>query len=228
NDGPFVILEVSDTGCGMTSEAKKHLFEPFFTTKGQGMGTGLGLSMVYGIVKQSAGEIEIDSEPGEGTTFRIFLPRTRSEKDAAPDKSPAAAVKGAETILVAEDEDALRVLLVSVLKKLGYRVLEARHGADALRVAEAWEYPIDLLVTDVVMPEMGGLELAEKLAIARPGIRVLYVSGYSNANVAELENGKEGFTLLQKPVTSELLSRKVREALDQRAPADGVPVLRAD
>ncbi|MGH9662911.1 MAG: hybrid sensor histidine kinase/response regulator, partial [Bryobacteraceae bacterium] len=174
NDGPFVVLEVCDTGCGMTPETKKHLFEPFFTTKAQGKGTGLGLSMVYGIVKQSAGEIEIDSEPERGTTFRIILPRTGSERDTHAMEAPVSPAKGSETILVAEDEDALRAFLVSVLRKLGYRTLEASNGVHALKVAAAWEQPIQLLVTDVVMPEMGGLELAERLAATRPDTRVLY------------------------------------------------------
>ena len=217
SDGPFAVLEVSDTGCGMTPEMQKHLFEPFFTTKAQGQGTGLGLSMVYGIVKQSAGEIEIASEAGNGTTFRILLPRTRMEKGMGAQECPVIPTKGSETVLVAEDEEPLRALLVAVLKKLGYRVLEAPNGASALKIAQEWEHPIHLLLTDVVMPEMGGLELAERLSATRPSTRVLYLSGYTNASAAELERRRENFTLLQKPVTPDLLARNVREVLDRGA-----------
>jgi CheY-like chemotaxis protein len=210
--GRFVVLAVRDTGHGMSADTLRHIFEPFFTTKAPGKGTGLGLATVHGIVKQSGGHIGVQSEPGQGTTFKIYLPRADAPEEEAP-SAPAATdlPRGSETVLLVEDEASVRELVRECLAALGYTVLEAGGGAAALELSQAHGAPIHLLVTDMVMPEMGGRELAERLQASRPEARVLYISGYMDVDHEALT---EGMAFLQKPFTIDRLSRKVREALD--------------
>ena len=213
--GASVRLAVQDTGHGMDAKTQAHIFEPFFTTKEVGKGTGLGLATVYGIVKQSEGYILVESVPGLGTTFTIYLPRV--EEDAAPvPASPAPAVlpRGTETILLVEDDPELRALALDILRGSGYTVLEARQGNEALLVLERHAGPIHLLVTDVVMPQMGGRALAERLASLRPEMKVLYVSGYSEAAIAQHGVLDPGTAFMAKPFTADELTRKIREVLD--------------
>ncbi|GAB4362354.1 MAG: hypothetical protein Kow00128_02040 [Deltaproteobacteria bacterium] len=213
--GRYVMLAVTDSGCGMDGATLSRIFEPFFTTKPKGKGTGLGLSTVYGIVKQSGGYIWAYSEPGKGTVFRIYLPRVEPEA-ASPEKgdAPAIAGEGAETILVTEDEEMVRDLVCTILRRNGYRVLEARDGEEALEVVERHEGPIHLLVTDVVMPRIGGPELAERLAQLRPGIRVLFISGYTDTAVTKLGMITPGSAFLEKPFVPGALVSRVRTLLD--------------
>ncbi|GAC1694344.1 MAG: hypothetical protein NVS9B3_12570 [Gemmatimonadaceae bacterium] len=216
--GPYVMLSVSDTGVGMDAETQSKIFEPFFTTKTSGTGargTGLGLATVYGIVKQSNGFVWVYSERGKGTTFKVFLPRedalvARDTSDAVAEEQD----RGSETILVAEDDDAIRPLMRRLLERRGYRVLEARHGAHALEVAERQGCQIDLLVTDVVMPELGGRELAECLVRTAPDLRVLFMSGYTDDVVLRRGLVDVRVPFLQKPFSSSAFARKVREVLD--------------
>jgi len=213
--GPHVMLAVSDTGVGMDRATLARAFEPFFTTKEQGKGTGLGLSTVFGIVKQSGGSIFAYSEPGRGATFKLYFPRAEERRTNSETRLPAVGNKSrGETVLVAEDDDQVRAVVMRVLARAGYRVLEARSGGDALSVAERYAEGIDLLVSDVVMPEMGGPELGSALRRRRPGLRLLYMSGYTDDAVVRhgLLEGEVAF--LQKPITPDLLLRKVREALD--------------
>ncbi len=213
--GPHLLLTVSDTGCGMTPEVRAHLFEPFFTTKEQGKGTGLGLATVYGIVKQSDGDIWARSEPGKGSTFLIYLPRVLEAATAQPDEaSPAALLRGSETILLAEDSGVVRRLLREVLAQNGYTVLEASEGDEALRLSLEHAGPIHLLVTDMVMPRMSGLEVAARLTAQRPDMKVLYMSGYAEEAVSRHGRLDPGSAFLEKPFTPETLARKVREVLD--------------
>jgi CheY-like chemotaxis protein len=213
--GPYVLLAFSDTGMGMDAETQARIFDPFFTTKEKGKGTGLGLATVYGIVKQSGGYIWVYSEVGKGTTFKIYLPRTEEEVDeSGPGQSGVKAQQGTETLLLAEDEEAVRALVRNVLKEKGYRVLEASRGEEALELAEQYWGPIDMLVTDVVMPQMSGRELARRLVNLHPQIKVLYISGYAD-NADWYQGGLDsGVAFLQKPFSSEVLARKVREVLD--------------
>jgi two-component system, cell cycle sensor histidine kinase and response regulator CckA len=208
----------------MDEGTRARLFEPFFTTKEQGKGSGLGLATVYGIVQQSGGAIWVYSEPGHGTSFKIYLPTTDA---AVPARAAVAtddsAKKGWETVLLFEDEDAVRALAREVLRRNGYVVLEARHGLDALRLAERHPDPIHLLVTDVVMPHMSGRELAERLAPVRPKMRVLFMSGYTD-HAAMHRHLTPGAAFLQKPFTPETFARKVRSMLDEQA--DGVTTRR--
>jgi len=215
--GRYVMLAVSDTGVGITPEVRERIFEPFFTTKKGGEGTGLGLSTVYGIVKQSGGNIWVYSEPEKGTTFKIYLPlvnepleekKERVVKEASP--------CGNETVLVVEDDEVVRKLAVRILQEQGYRVLEAVEGIDAFPVADEHKGPIHLLVTDVVMPKMSGRELAERLASLRPGIKVLYMSGYTDNTIAHHGILDKGMNFIQKPFTVDGLARKVREVLDKQ------------
>lgn len=180
--GPHVMLAVSDTGHGMDADTLSHVFEPFFTTKPVGTGTGLGLATVYGIVKQSGGSIWIYSEPGEGTTFKVYLPREQAAVEAdEPAPRPAAAVAdGTETILVAEDEPSLRALSARILEKYGYEVIAAESAPDALRIVEANGRRFDLLLTDLIMPELSGAELAARVQQIAPAVRVLFMSGYAD------------------------------------------------
>jgi PAS domain S-box-containing protein len=213
--GSFVMLAVSDTGVGMDSEVLSHIFEPFFTTKDPGKGTGLGLSMVYGIVKQNNGYIMAYSEPGRGTTFKIYLPRT-SEDLAASHKLEKEVPGGSETILVVEDEVALRELTCVLLQDAGYTVLEASEVEDAISTAKDSHRKIDLLLTDVVMPRLDGRELANQLLALRPDMKILFMSGYTDDVIVHREALTKGAKLVQKPFTKATLLRKVREALESK------------
>jgi PAS domain S-box-containing protein len=209
--GRHVCIEVSDTGVGMEPETLSRLFEPFFSTKEKGKGTGLGLATVYGIVKQSGGHVAVESAPGRGTTFRIWLPEVEVETPAAaPAPAGTTAPAGSETILLVEDEEALRGLLQEVLAESGYKVLQASSGAEALRVSRAHAGPVDLLLTDVVMPGMGGREVATALAAERPGLRVLFASGYTAEAIARHGVLEPGTDLIHKPFTPDALLRRVR------------------
>jgi two-component system, cell cycle sensor histidine kinase and response regulator CckA len=215
--GRYVRLEVADTGVGMDHETLGRVFEPFFTTKTPGKGTGLGLSMVYGIVRQSGGRIAAESAPGAGTTFRIYLPRVEAAVDAAPQAPPVAAppkATGAETVLVAEDEHMVRVLVRKVLEQAGYTVLLAASGEEALHLEARYEGTIHLLVSDVVMPGMNGRELMRRLVLRRPAVKVLYLSGYSDDAVERHGVLDPGTAFMQKPFTPGALARRVRELLD--------------
>jgi len=231
--GPYVMLEVSDTGVGMDADVQAHLFEPFFTTKGQDKGTGIGLSTVYGIVNQSGGHIFVVSEPGRGTTFRVYLPRVEAalpapipvrQRPAIPagaEVTPVAASveHGAngtrrETILLVEDAKRVREVVREILEMNGYEVLEARHGAEALKISERYQGTIHGMVTDVVMPQMSGRELAQRLATLRPDMRVLYMSGYTDDNIVRHGLLDAGIAFISKPFTPDALAVKVREVLD--------------
>jgi PAS domain S-box-containing protein len=213
--GDYVLLAVSDTGSGIDEAVQLQIFEPFFTTKEKGRGTGLGLATVYGIVKQAGGHIWLYSEVGEGTTFKIYLPRATetAEVDAAPIPSEVS-VRGTETVLVAEDEATVRALTTDALRGLGYHVLEAADGAAALRIHQEYAGDIALLLTDVVMPQMGGKELAERLLAARPTLKVLFVSGYTENTIMHHGVLEPGIAFLPKPFTPSALSLKVREVLN--------------
>jgi signal transduction histidine kinase len=212
--GVYVRLAVSDSGHGMTPEVKAHLFEPFFTTKEKGKGTGLGLSTVYGIVRQNGGFVHVYSEPGRGSTFRIYFPRVEDAADALPLTAPPTAPRGTETILLVEDEEMVRRLVARVLGELGYRILTAADGGEAQSVSGAEPGRIDLLLTDVIMPGMNGKELFAHLAVARPGLRTLFMSGYTENAIAHHGVLDPGTRFLPKPFTIEHLAAKVREALD--------------
>jgi two-component system cell cycle sensor histidine kinase/response regulator CckA len=216
--GPYVMVAVSDTGVGMDAATQARIFEPFFTTKEKGKGTGLGLATVYGIVKQSGGWIWVYSEPGHGTTFKVYLPRVvEVAAPAAPSPAPPVSVRGSETVLVVEDDEMIRKLVQKVLKANGYTVLVAASGGDAERVAGQHDGPIHLLMTDVVMPGLNGREVARRLAATRAGIRVLYLSGYTDDAIVHHGVLEPGVAFLQKPFTPAVLGRKVREVLDSPA-----------
>ncbi len=218
--GHYVVVCVADTGVGIDSETQKHIFEPFFTTKEKPHGTGLGLATVYGIVSQSGGHIFVASEPGRGSTFAIYLPRVEEIASAAGAPAAQAAVRrGSETILLVEDEDAVRGLTRRCLESSGYTVLQASSAEEALPIAARHAGRLDLLLTDVIMPGASGPELARRLLELRPGTRVLYVSGYTDASMASQGALDNGAFFLQKPFTPETLARKVREVLDAREPA---------
>jgi two-component system cell cycle sensor histidine kinase/response regulator CckA len=210
--GWYIVLAVSDTGGGMDSDTLSHVFDPFHSVAGPGSRTGLGLSIVYGIVKQSGGVVRISSEPGLGTTVKVFLPRTGDAESVAAE-APAS-LRGDETVLVVEDEDSVRELMWKILTEHGHTVLEARHGKDALTVAASHPHPIQLVVTDVVMPEMGAVELAEQLLAERPDIKILFVSGYTSDEVVRRGISRQELAFIRKPFTAEDLMRKVREVLD--------------
>ncbi len=212
--GPRVSLTVTDDGIGMDEATRARVFEPFFTTKGTGEGTGLGLSTVFGIVKQHGGSIRVRSEPGQGASFVIQLPRCFGEEEETAPRRVPKSVRGGETVLLVEDEDALRAVAKTVLSTHGYRVLDARSGPDAITKARSFPEPIDLLLTDVVMPQMGGRELAAKMVAARPSIRVLYMSGYDDGRMSHQGVLESGIDLVQKPITPERLLARVRGALD--------------
>jgi two-component system, cell cycle sensor histidine kinase and response regulator CckA len=213
--GPYVLLTVTDSGIGMDAETKARAFEPFFTTKEKGKGTGLGLSTVYGVVKQSGGYIDIYSAPGAGTTFKIYLPRVDEAIQAELPSRAATSFTGKETILLAEDETSLRTLTRNTLELCGYKVLEAKDGVEALEVANAHDGTIDLLLTDMVMPGMGGRALAQELTRRRPEVRLAYMSGYTGQAVGSQGPIDPGSVFLLKPFTREMLTRKIREALDR-------------
>jgi len=214
--GHYVMLAVSDDGCGMSSEVTSHLFEPFFTTKGIGKGTGLGLATVYGIVRQNEGFITAASEPGKGSTFTLYLPRFGGKLTAAPPAAPLEMPRGkGETLLLVEDEAAILGLGKEMLETLGYRVLTAATPAEAIRTAEAYGGPIHLLITDVVMPEMNGRELARRLGAIRQDIGCLFMSGYTANVIAHRGVLEEGVHFLQKPFAIKELGLKVRQALGE-------------
>jgi len=216
--GRYVRLTVSDTGVGMDQEIIKHAFEPFFTTKDRGKGTGLGLATVYGIVTQNGGYIEIDSKPGQGTSFEIFLPQAEGQGEVEEqDPELAPLPRGTETILLVEDEQMVRELARRVLSRQGYTVLEASHPGEALLIAEQHPDPIHLLLTDVVMPGIDGAELAGRLTQSRPAMRVLYTSGYTDNAIVHRTAEDQGPTFLQKPFTSTALACQVREVLDTQS-----------
>ncbi|MBI5575364.1 MAG: PAS domain S-box protein [Deltaproteobacteria bacterium] len=212
--GEYAILAISDTGEGMSDVVKKRLFEPFFTTKEKGKGTGLGLSTVYGIVKQSGGYIRVDSELGKGTAFKVYFPRVCMPADTKKDKRESKLQPGSECVLLVEDEDVVRSLIKTVLTEHGYTVLAAADGAEALKIGREYSGPIDLILTDVVMPNMGGRQAADSLAPHRPGIKVLYISGYTDDAIVSHGVLEAGIAFLQKPFTPHSLLRKVREVLD--------------
>jgi PAS domain S-box-containing protein len=215
--GEYVMLAVTDNGTGMDEEAKAHLFEPFFTTKEHGKGTGLGLAMVYGAVKQNRGSIEVESEPGKGTTFRIYLPRVVAGPDPLPVPSPTMRLPtGTETILLVEDEEKVRAVAVGLLRRLGYTVLAASSASEALSSVRDLTGPLHLLVTDVVLPGMNGRILAQQVEALRPGTRVLYTSGYSEDVVIHHGVLDPGIEFVPKPYSIDLLARRVREVLEAR------------
>lgn len=215
--GEYVLLAVSDTGCGMDAETQEKIFEPFFTTKEVGVGTGLGLATVHGIVRQNKGAIRVYSEPGQGTMFKIYLPRHVREEAAEGVKvAEAEAVpRGTETVLLVEDEEKVLELGKALLEGLGYRVLAARSGAEAIRLVVGYDGQIHLVMTDVVMPEMNGREVVERVAALRPGVKALYMSGYTANAVVHRGVLEEGVAFLSKPFTLDELARKVREALKE-------------
>jgi len=215
--GHYVLLAVSDTGTGMDRETRARLFEPFFTTKGPDRGTGLGLSTVYGIVKQSGGNIWVYSEPGRGATFKVYLPSVAEGTAGPPEEKPIVSGPGTETVLLVEDEETVRELVLFCLKERGYTVLVAGDGEQGLEAAERHQGPLHLLLTDVVMPRMSGPELAARLGLVHPETAVLYMSGYAD-NAVKLNGSVEDGAFLQKPFTPSTLAHRVREVLDA---ADG-------
>jgi CheY-like chemotaxis protein len=211
--GEYVTIAVSDTGHGIAPEVLPHIFEPFFTTKPPGLGTGLGLATSYGIVEQSGGHITLESVPGHGTTFFVHLPRV-GDMGEESGLRVAGSRGGQETILLVEDEEMVRLVASSRLRAKGYQLLEAANGQEALVLAAAHQGPIHLLFTDVVMPQMGGVELAARLAQTRPDTRVLYTSGYTQDPVVHQGAGGAEDIFLPKPYVGETLTRRVREMLD--------------
>lgn len=214
--GRYVLLTVSDSGCGMSPEVQARIFEPFFTTKEPGKGTGLGLATVYGIIKQSGGHISVHGERGRGTSFKIYLPSVDEKVSTGKSHHGGKRTQqGMETILVVEDEDAVRTMICLALRKFGYTVLEASQGTAAVQLCEQHQGSLHLLVTDVVMPDMGGRQLAERLTRLRPDLKVLYLSGYTDDAIVHHGVLQAEVAFLQKPFTVTTLGYKVREVLDQ-------------
>ncbi|HET6899160.1 MAG TPA: ATP-binding protein, partial [Vicinamibacteria bacterium] len=214
--GRYVMLAVSDTGVGMDAETQQRIFEPFFTTKPAGEGTGLGLATVYGIVNQMEGSIRVSSEVGRGTSFKIYLPRVEEAVVAETTAAPPPPPRGDETVLVVEDSESLRDLVQELLTEQGYRVLAATDGEKALALVQEGKPPVDLVLTDIVMPKLGGGDLVKRLEAMRPGIGVVYMSGYTSGAIAKQGVLDDGAILLAKPFTAEELARSVRLALDRR------------
>jgi CheY-like chemotaxis protein len=216
--GKYTMVALSDTGSGMDPETQAHIFEPFFTTKEKGKGTGLGLATVYGIVKQSGGSIWVYTEPGQGTTFKIYLPCVEEAvSEPGTPEVRAKPTKGKETVLVVEDERGVRTLASETLKSKGYNVLEAMGAAEALQIAEQFTKPIHLLLTDVVMPQTGGKELAKRLSTLHPETKVLYMSGYTDDAIVRYGILQGNMNFLQKPFAPNALARKVREVLKMKS-----------
>ena len=216
--GPYAVVTVSDTGTGMDADTLAKIFDPFFTTKEVGVGTGMGLAMVYGFVAQSDGFIQVDSEPDKGSTFRLYFPlvhRVEASTETTPTLEPGTLPQGTETLLVVEDEEAVRHLIVSVLRECGYTVLEAGNAAETLPLSEHYEDRIDLLVADVVMPKMSGVEMSQRLRSVRPDMAVLFVSGYGDSAVSESTLMQPGTEMLTKPIDDMTLARTVRRMLDR-------------
>jgi CheY-like chemotaxis protein len=213
--GEYVQIAVTDTGTGMSKDVLERVFEPFFTTKQVGQGTGLGLSQVSGFVKQSAGHVEIDSKPGEGTTVKIYLPRVPGDiRDEQTAPTQAAAANVAQTILLVEDDHDVRAYVVEILRELHFRVLEAHDADSALGIIDRNDVVVDLLLTDVVLPGMNGRQLAEEIRLRQPRIRVLYMSGYSRDAIVDQGRLEPGVAMMQKPLTQEVLADRIRAALD--------------
>jgi signal transduction histidine kinase len=213
--GSYAVLEVTDTGCGMDEHVKSHLFEPFFTTKEMHKGTGLGLATVHGVVHQTGGHIRVESEPGRGSVFRIYLPRREPEAPVAHLAVEGPAESGRrETVLLVEDEDSVRAMVRQILQNNSYTVLEACDGEEALRVSADWADAIHLMVTDVIMPRMNGHQLADRLLPERAGMKVLFMSGYTDDAEVRQHVAESGQPFLQKPFTPSVLASKVREVLD--------------
>ena len=210
--GPFVMLAVTDTGHGIDKAAQERIFEPFFTTKAKG--TGLGLSTVFGIVKQSGGTVWLYSEPAKGTTFKVFLPRVDQPTDVIPAVEAPLSLRGSETILLVEDDDQVRVVTGGILRRHGYQVIEARNAGEAYLQSEKFPEPIDLMLSDVVMPQMSGPELAKRLATLRPDMRILCMSGYTDDSIVRHGVLEATMSFLQKPITVAALTSKVREVLE--------------
>ena len=219
--GPHVMLAVSDTGHGMDAKTMARIFEPFFTTKEEGKGTGLGLATVYGIVRQSGGTVNVYSEPGRGTTFKVYLPRIEGDRAAEAGAAVVAAPGGTETILLVEDAEALRLLVRELLENAGYTVLDADTPDKALSMVESTPGPIHLLLTDMVMPRMNGQELAGRIAALKPEARVVFMSGYSDQAMGDQSTLEPGALFLQKPFTVDALLTIIRRALDAAPPIDG-------
>ena len=216
--GSYVLLSISDTGMGMAKETRSHIFEPFFTTKEKGKSTGLGLATVYGIIKQSGGYIWVDSKPGMGTTFKIYLPHTDEEitLDEKRDEPVDGNLKGKETVLIVEDEKDVRNLVCEILKLQGYNILESAHGDSALNICKKYDKPIHLILTDVVMPHISGSRLVELIKPIHPEMKTLYMSGYTDNAVVIKGILKPGDQFIQKPFTPVDLARKIRGILDKK------------
>jgi len=216
--GDYVMLAVSDTGIGMDADTQNRIFEPFFTTKGKHEGTGLGLSVLYNIVRSSGGHVRVTSEPGRGSTFRIYFPRVSSPaKLGYPELSMEPGLPGRETILVAEDQPDLRWMICQYLQGLGYAVLEAKDGNDAVALAEHYTGRIDLLLTDVVMPHIRGSEVARRMLARRPDLHVVFMSGYTEGDIGSLSGDGDESTILQKPFDLHTLAAKIREVFEARS-----------
>jgi two-component system, cell cycle sensor histidine kinase and response regulator CckA len=215
--GDYVMVSVSDSGQGMDEAVRARVFEPFFTTKEQGKGTGLGLAMVYGIVKQSEGHIAVESEVGTGTTVRIYLPRGIEPADSQSKNTRNPLLVGRETVLLVEDDDGVRRVTAAMLRALGYKVVEAAGGMEALRLCREFEAPIHVLMTDVVMPLMNGREVADRVRGILPGVKTLFMSGYTDDAILRHGVLDEGVAFLNKPLSHETLARKLREVLGPAA-----------
>jgi CheY-like chemotaxis protein len=225
--GHYVMLQVSDTGMGMSAEVQSHIFEPFYTTKEQGKGTGLGLATVYGVIKQSGGYIWLESEIEKGSTFQVYLPRAEGVEEETARIEPSFKTRGPGTILVAEDEPSLLKLTCHTLKESGYRVLEAEDGAKAIEIAAQFDKDIDLLLTDIVMRGMNGRELAEQMSSGRPSMKVLYMSGYTDGAVATHGVLESGIVILRKPFSRKQLQQSVGEML-AKTTGEGVAEVNAE